>query len=97
MLQYYKKSNEYLAKALEIDESGQGWMKVWNWHCDLDSTVFESWFVRAGNKATTIALYSKAVVELKNGIAYSLNIEGKHDYFVTRLYRLAYSTGSVEA
>ena len=28
MLQYYKKSNEYLAKALEIDESGQGWMKV---------------------------------------------------------------------
>ena len=24
MRQYYKKSNEYLAKALEIDESGKG-------------------------------------------------------------------------
>ena len=28
MRQYYKKSNEYLAKALEIDESGKGRAKI---------------------------------------------------------------------
>lgn len=29
MRQYYKKSNEYLVQALEIDESGQGRVEIY--------------------------------------------------------------------
>lgn len=46
------------------------------------------WFnIRAGDKATAIALYSKAVVELENGIECSLNVEGKHDYRMIKILR----------
>ena len=48
---------------------------------------YDRFNIHAGDKATAIALYSKAVVELKNGIACSLNVEGKHDYGMIKILR----------
>ena len=73
MRQHRKRANEYLGRALEIDESGHGEHNLFSAGHQL-STVLS---VHVGDKSAAIDFYSKAVTELENGVSCTVNVKGQ--------------------
>lgn len=79
MHQYRKRANEFLSRALDIDENGRGevYVLLSRANHQLTPPGFKLIFIIIGDKAAAVDFYLKAVMQLENGISCSVDVEGE--------------------